>query len=339
MRDFDFIQKYNRVLIELSSLIKKTNKHAVLIIQQRPNEQDVDPIVPMVRESLSNIIAFVCIAQSDIIEYVVREAKGIVDTIILDNVIKRSNSDSIIKALYVHAAQYEIPVLTYNDFDSWATSAVNLIKANDCSSLTGKDVLVVGKNYLATRMILQLIDCNANIYLLESDYETMDVPYINTTNLSIHSPNVKYVDTKCNFDILLGCCLHSQCDKLDMLCVFDFDAIYDVGVSNFDQQFIATHKAKGCNTMFRSDDRAGIASVVLNLMETNYLLQHCVGRKSLPGINMVAGGLIGYYGDVVVDSMENPRQVLGVANGDGTFKQDLTEKDKNNIEKVKTILS
>ena len=335
----DFIQQYKKVLSDIELLIKKTNKHAVLIVQQRPNEQDVDPIVPMVRESLSNIIAFVCVAESKIPEDIVREAKGIIDTIIFDNVVKRSNSDSIIKSLYVYAAQYEVPVLTYNDFDSWATSAVNLIKANNHSSLEGKDVLVIGKNYLATRMILQLIDCNANIYLLESDYETMDVPYINSTHLTIQSPNVQYAGVKRYFDILLGCCLHSQYDKLDILSVFDFGAIYDVGVSNFNQQFIATHKAKGCNTMFRSDDRAGIASVVLNLMETNYLLQHCMGRKSLPGINMVAGGIIGDCGDVVVDSMENPRQVLGVANGDGTFKQDLTEKDKNNIDKVKTILS
>ena len=96
----DFIQQYKKVLSDIELLIKKTNKHAVLIVQQRPNEQDVDPIVPMVRESLSNIIAFVCVAESEILEDIVHEAKGIIDTIIFDNVVKRSNSDSIIKSLY-----------------------------------------------------------------------------------------------------------------------------------------------------------------------------------------------------------------------------------------------
>ena len=60
----DFIQQYKKVLADVYLLIKKTNKHAVLIIQQRPNEHDKKPVVPMVRESLSNIIAFVCVAES-----------------------------------------------------------------------------------------------------------------------------------------------------------------------------------------------------------------------------------------------------------------------------------
>ena len=335
----DFIQLYKKILADVELLIKKTNKHAVLIIQQRPNEQDKEPIVPMVRESLSNLIAFVCIAQTNILEYIVRNAKGIIDTIIFDNVIKRSNSNSIVKELYALAEQYEIPILTYNDFDSWTSSAINLIKSNENSSLDNKNILILGKNYLATRVILQLIDCNANIYLLKSDYDNLDLPYIHTATITVNTSNLKIVDKKQDFDILLGCCLHTQFDKLECLIDCHFESIYDIGVSNFTEEFITAHKLNGCKTIYRSDDRAGIVSVVLNLMETNYLLHHCVGRKSITGINMVAGGVIGDNGDVVIDSIENPRQVLGIANGDGTFKQHLSEIDIRNIEKVKTILS
>lgn len=335
----DFIQQYKKVLADVYLLIKKTNKHAVLIIQQRPNEHDKKSVVPMVRESLSNIIAFVCVAESGNLKDIIHEAKGIIDTIIFDNVVKRSNSYSIVKELYYLAVKYEIPVLTYNDFDSWASSAVNLIKSNEKSSLANKDILIVGKNYLATRVILQLIDCNANIYMLKSDYDNLDLPYIHTTSLTVNSFNLKIDDTKQDFDLLLGCCLHTQYSQLDSLADYHFGSIYDVGVSNFSEEFITAHKLKGCKTIYRSDDRAGIASVVLNLMETNYLLHHCMGRKSVAGINMVAGGIIGDYGDVVIDSIENPRQVLGIAYGDGTFKQHLSDIDILNIEKVKTILS
>ncbi len=334
-----FIRQYEKVLADVELLIKKTNKHAVLIIQQRPNEQDKESVVPMVRESLSNIIAFVCIAEANILDAIVSNAKGIIDTIIFDNVIKRSNSDCIVGELYSLAEQYEIPVLTYNDFDSWASSAINLIKSNENSSLDNKNILILGKNYLATRIILQLIDCNANIYLFKSDYDNLDLPYIHTTSLTVNSSNLKIINIGQDFDLLLGCCLHNQYDELDRLVDCHFGAIYDVGVSNFTEEFITAHKLKGCQTIYRSDDRAGIAGIVLNLMETNYLLQRCMGRKSITGINMVAGGIIGDNGDVVIDNIENPRQVLGVANGDGTFKQHLSEIDIRNIEKVKTILS
>ena len=64
-----------------------------------------------------------------------------------------------------------------------------------------------------------------------------------------------------------------------------------------------------------------------------------MGRISLGKVHLVAGGIIGEQGDIVVDSIESPRKIFGVANGDGTFKKELTNDDLLHIEKVKTILS
>ena len=36
-------------------------------------------------------------------------------------------------------------------------------------------------------------------------------------------------------------------------------------------------------------------------------------------------------GDVVVDNFKTPTQILGIANGKGNFKKNLTTKDKKNL--------
>ena len=334
-----YIDRFNQILNEVVSLTNKTNKHAVLIIQQRPNNNDLDPVFPMIRESLSNIIAFACVGDESCVEPIVIASKNIIDTIILDDVHKRTNSSSLVDTVYRCAFEYRIPVMTYNDFDIWASSAINLIKSNEQSGLSKKKVLLLGYNYLATRILLQLIDAQTEIYVLQSEYDNLTVPYIGSTTISIDSPHLHYAANIREFDILLGCCLHQKSNNIKALTDCTFWAIYDVGVSNFDENFIAQQKQKGCTAIYRSDDRAGVASMVLNMMETDYLSRSCMGRISLGNIHLVAGGIIGEQGDVVVDSIEAPRKIFGIANGDGTFKKQLTKDDLLHIEKVKTILS
>lgn len=334
-----YIDRFHQILDEVVSLTNKTNKHAVLIIQQRPNNDDLEPVFPMIRESLSNIIAFACIADECSVESIVKASKNIIDTIILDDVHKRTNSRSIVDAVHNYASACEIPVMTYNDFDIWTSSAVNLIKSNEHSNLSKKKILLLGHNYLSTRILLQLIDTQAEIYVLRSEFDDFTLPYIGTTTISIDSHHLHYADNICEFDILLGCCLHQKSSNTKALTDCTFGAIYDVGVSNFDEGFIAQQKLKGCKAIYRSDDRAGIASMVLHMMETNYLSCYCMGRISLGKVHIVAGGIIGEQGDIVVDNIETPRKIFGVANGDGTFKKQLTNDDLLHIEKVKTILS
>lgn len=334
-----YIDYFRQILDEVVFLTNKTNKHAVLIIQQRPNNDDLEPVFPMIRESLSNIIAFACIADEHCVEPIVRASKNIIDTIIMDDVQKRTNSRLIVEAVYNYASACEIPVMTYNDFDIWTSSAVNLIKSNEHSNLSKKKILLLGHNYLSTRILLQLIDTQAEIYVMRSEFDDFTLPYIGTTTISIDSPHLHYADDIREFDILLGCCLHQKSSNIQALTDRIFGAIYDVGVSNFDEGFIAQQKLKGCKSIYRSDDRAGIASMVLHLMETNYLSRYCMGRISLGKVHLVAGGIIGEQGDVVVDNIETPRKIFGVANGDGTFKKELTNDDLLHVEKVKTILS
>lgn len=334
------IVQFKNVLEETKKLASKTNKPAVLIIQQRPNDSDNIPVIPMIRESVSNIIAFFCVTDDILVEEAIILSKGIINAIVLDHTLKRKNSSLIIDKVYHVASKCGLKVLTYNDYDSWTNSAIRFIEYNEEYRLSNKKILLIGKNYLSTRMLLQLIDCGALVYLYRSEFENFDFPYLNDSVISICSKNIKWFEDECEneFDILLGCCIFSVYDNIEHLHRNHYKSIYDIGINNFNQEFITWIKKNGTMRIFRSDDRAGIASVVLNLMETDYLVQHCTGRKTICGINLVAGGFIGEYGDVVVDCIENPHKILGIADGNGTFKELLTEEDLNNIENIKLLL-
>ena len=60
----------------------------------------------------------------------------------------------------------------------------------------------------------------------------------------------------------------------------------------------------------------------------NKILKHSYGKKNLGYCNIIGGGYFGAKGDVVVDNINNPTIVFGVAAGDGTMKKELSSNDK-----------
>ena len=64
------------------------------------------------------------------------------------------------------------------------------------------------------------------------------------------------------------------------------------------------------------------------------MLNKIQGRKNIDGVHIVAGGLYGQYGDIIVDSIHQPSCVIGVSNGDGTVKYNLSQEEIEKIHKL-----
>ena len=54
--------------------------------------------------------------------------------------------------------------------------------------------------------------------------------------------------------------------------------------------------------------------------------------------NIVSGGYIGSYGDIVVDDYNNPKEIIGICNGTGDFKITHSLEDKKRIDKLRKII-
>lgn len=333
------INYFNKQLEHVGKLVKATNKKSVLIIQQYPKaERETEVQFPPIRESFSNIICFVSVTNEKFIDEIISLSKGIIDLIVLDTDNKRINTSAIIATTYKAAQTHNIPVVAYSDYETWSIAAVNYLL--QIESNQQPNVLLIGKSQLASHIILDLISRNVRVSLLKEEFgEIIQVPYDNGTQISLNSDSIDLIDADTNglFDALLSCTIIEKTPYLGAIENKSFNHIYDIGLNNFTKEFIDSRKKAGC-VFYRSDDHAGIASMIVNILESEYLVKRNLSRVSLADISVVSGGLIANEGDVVVDNADNPTAVFGVANGLGMFKTELTEKDKHNIEKIKSLL-
>lgn len=340
MKSFEL--EYQQLLEGLQQRVKHTNKRSVLFLIQHSKATETTPHVPCLRESITNVIGFVALGDPRYIEHICQKGAGIIDAIIVDTDAKRTNSRQIVAEAKAQAAKYHIEYATYSDYASWASSALAFIAECEMQKY-GSDFaehkhLIMGQSVLATRIILEMLNRGMEVYLLEEEYGSMILTTLSGT-ISLNSENVHLVctDEPQEFASLLACEIGRNSELMPQLKEFRFGYIYDVGINNFSADFIDTHRSKG-SLALRSDDRAGMSSLAINIRETRELFTNYMGEKTIGDIRIVSGGIIGESGVVVVDNYRNPQQILGVANGDGLFKSQLSEADQLHIDKLQKLL-
>jgi hypothetical protein len=296
-------------LDETSQLVQLTNKTSVLVIQQFPIESDINTLLPKVRESIANILCFVELGDLNILKEIIEMSDGKVDSIVLDSDIKCSSSRDIIE--YVSTKIQASKLFYYSDNNTWADSAIKfLLHINE--GLLNKKIFLSGEGLLHDNVKRKLED---------------------------YCPKLLNENENENVDIIIGAMIKKESideDKLSL--VSKQTKIYDVGIGNFSKKFINGAREKGAS-IYRIDIRAGISSVVMNILETDYLISNVMGEAKIKGVEMVAGGILGGEGAIVLDHINEPLYVIGVADGKGNFKNDLSRKDIDNIDFVERLIS
>lgn len=113
--------------------------------------------------------------------------------------------------------------------------------------------------------------------------------------------------------------------------------IYDLMSGVIDAEIAKNLLANGVEVV-RLDGRAAVVSEVIGLLDAQNLTNTVMGRVSINEVSVVAGGVWGSEGDVVVNSINNPTQVIGIANGIGGIKTQLCVEDIKALENVRKAL-
>ena len=329
------------MLCDMERLVSLTNKRSVLILLQHTHKEETAPCIPAVRESISNIIGFVSLGDEQYLPFIIANAAGIVDTVMIDVDTKRTNSDQIRRTATRLAREKGIAVAYYSDYSTWVSSAISfMLELEQETGSLDFDCrrLLIGRNTMATKMVLEMINRGMEVWLYGKEYPSPVFPTAGG-EMEVRSSYIHIVDnlSSMSFNTLIGCELQRKTHFLDDLCQVHFDMLYDVGTNNFTQDFVSHHRAGGAQ-VYRSDDRAGISGIVVSLMETGQLVRSRLGRTEIGSIPVVSGGYVGECGDVVVDNFNDAHSILGIANGDGTFKEKLTEDDVQKINKIKILI-
>jgi hypothetical protein len=77
-----------------------------------------------------------------------------------------------------------------------------------------------------------------------------------------------------------------------------------------------------------------LAGVLLAAEESHYACHKSMGRTTIAGIPVVAGGELGRPGDVVVDSVTEPSRVIGIADPFGGIAFKYAPQEKQWVDRV-----
>jgi hypothetical protein len=110
--------------------------------------------------------------------------------------------------------------------------------------------------------------------------------------------------------------------------------VLDVGKGSICEDAIESALKDGV-TIIRSDISAALYGFISQKQRMQTTLENHIGKRNVGEITVVAGGMFGREGDVVVDSISNPRFIQGVADGRGDLKRVLSKADSDSINKVK----
>lgn len=113
----------------------------------------------------------------------------------------------------------------------------------------------------------------------------------------------------------------------------DDSTLLDAGIRSISRGAIERAADRGID-LFRSETRAGYISEVECALITRELFDSVLGSRTVDEVRIVAGGVIGDRGDIVVDSIQDPEHIFGVADGTGGLIESPTAAELKRMEAI-----
>lgn len=236
------------------------------------------------------------VGSREALEALIDELDGKADYIFVDSELKKNNiaprnlksTDSIL--------------LSYNDMEVWVMSVLYTLLICE-PELNQKGVAIVD----------------------EAEFD----PFSFSTSLSSKFYNYsKYVGTKSvlqddfeaalqRSEIIIGGEIYTGVITKDILAVARGNpVVVDAGIGTITPEASEYARKNGLK-MIRVDNRAAMAGTLFSLIQSHDLVTRVMGEGEINGVKIVAGGIVGEPGAVIVDSIDNPTMVIGVADGTG----------------------
>lgn len=216
---------------------------------------------------------------------------------------------------------------------------------NRYRTLSGKRAAIIGAGNIGFKLALKLVESGCHVELVRRDLwrgthlaDTINIVKPQSTIAIAHfNPNPLQASLFCDF--IIGCTDGSPAITWEMIQSMKPDGIIiDVGKGTVCTDAFAK-AVKQKIPVIRCDITPAMDGLVSTIKRTQIMVEQEMGRREiLKGIFIISGGFMGFSGDIVVDDYNNPKNVIGVANGRGDWIKDLTPEDNKNIELVKSLI-
>ena len=346
----DFLNSVLERVIELKSFEKKT-----VFSISTTSKQEQSPYLTPVRASKDFVLGGCVIFDQEHLFNLLKNIDGAVDIILTDSekmipldvkslnsgVIDRSNqlgeariSNICFQAIKKsHVFEFKPNDLTVNSAWSFLSQRLNY--------LDGKKICILGAGNIGSKLALKLVECGAEVSIYRRKIDKGNIiinglnlikPECTIAKIQLYSDAVQASSMA---DVLIGASSGSPVIDENIVKNLRRDClIVDLGKNNLTENAINFATEHSMN-IYRTDVTPAIESFVYELLKTQDILMYSCGKKDLGFCNIVSGGYFGKCGDIVVDSIDNPIRILGVAQGNGLLKSVLNSSDKSNIKKLK----
>lgn len=286
--DDNIINNLKITLHEMNSLSKKLDKKSVLNIVL--TESSTMFASKHIQISQNYIISNCQLNTYDILPSIITLIDGHVDIIMYDAECKMDHSISA-NALMLQQIQ-KSRLYLYSDIELWVKSIENTI-------------LLKNRNHCK---VFVNIENNSGLILSQS-LKKFNIKITNILNSN---------DT---FDFIIGID-KAEINKSFINFTSQNTVIIDGGIGSIDQEYLSYCHDNDIE-IIRPDMRAVIETEILQKEKSFELLSFIQGRKKIKNFFVTAGGYYGKNGDIVVDSINHPSCVIGIANGLGGVKYNL----------------
>ena len=225
----------------------------------------------------------------------------------------------------------------YKPNDMTVESVWHLL-SNRYRTLSGKRVAIIGSGNIGFKLALKLVESGSHVELVRRDLwrGTLMADVINivkpesTIAIAHYNPNPLQASLFC--DVLIGCTDGTPAITWEMIQSMKPDGIV-IDVAKGSVYKDAVQKAVEHEIpIIRCDITSAIDGLISTIKRTQIIMEQEMGRQEIEkGIFVVSGGFLGLSGDIVVDNYRNSRRIIGVADGMGDLKKELSEKDQERL--------
>jgi len=267
---------------------------------------------------------------------------GVADIVLVDVEAKQSMDLMSIAVKHIRRSS----IVAYKPNDASVEAADLLVRQHFQDQLSGKSIIILGAGNISAKLALRLCERNAGITLLSRNFSKARrvadglnaiLPrYINSSIEVIESPPNDAV-----FDGLVSFVAADGVAREEMVNLVKRGGIaVDGGINNFTPGFLKASGENGviCN---RLDVRLGfVYSLLSSSPDISNFYVNVRGERFFDNIRLIAGGIIGNRGDIIVDRIQQPSQIIGIANGVGGVlaSKDYSTKDKIRLERAQDFL-
>lgn len=333
--------KINELLKGEWNYLRTQPNKAIMVSNTAKKNSDFN-VLPR-RQACGTALACFLINDPDLFSETITFFDGKVDEIYIDVEQKQAiNYLELSKPLIKHST-----FIAVKPNDIAIESCDHLLRYTYNDDFSGKDILVIGTGNLASKIALRMVERQANVYIhgRTKAKEELIIQVINQISPR-YSNAVKPLDDweqspNHSFDSVISFITGTYWAEADLLPLIDKETfVVDGGISNFSSEFIE-QILKYDITLARVDVRFALTYQFMSTMQdTINFHDNVFGKKYVENICLVAGGYLGEKGAIIVDQINNPSQVIGIANGRGGVKQkeNVTEEDQQAIATIKAII-